>query len=99
MFSHLSIHAILTLLSRIDKYPYLSIVDINVHCDPIFYKISKKKEKGRLESILMSRFDMQFLTIGSLLQGSTNTSIIEGKTKKKQQKTLSLVYIHCLPLL
>lgn len=95
MFSHLSIHAILTLLSRIDKYPYLSIVDINVHCDPIFYKISKKKEKGRLESILMSRFDMQFLTIGSPLQGSTS---LRAKLKKKK-KTLSLVYIHCLPLL
>lgn len=48
------------LLSRIDN----TVVDINVHCDPIFYKISKKKEKGRLKSILMSRFDMQFLTIG-----------------------------------
>lgn len=48
------------LLSRIDNTLISIVVDINVHCDPIFYKISKKKEKGRLKSILMSRF----LTIG-----------------------------------
>lgn len=35
------------LLSRIDNT--LIVVDINVHCDPIFYKISKKMEKGRLQ--------------------------------------------------
>lgn len=70
------------LLSRIDNTLISIVVDINVHCDPIFYKISKKKEKGRLKSILMSRLDMQFLTIG-FYKYIHHLEQNEKKTKKK----------------